>query len=297
LSRAAQIDKFGRDAHFDTIRREDTVTIVSDRQLHVAVGGFGAIGRRVAQALDSGIPGLRLAAISARDTANAKQRMSSFAHPVPIVPLKDLAAFADIVVDAAPADALREMAEPALRAGRRLIVISVGALLQGSDLIELARRHGAQIIVPSGALLGLDAVAAAAEGKINSVRMISRKPVKGLLGAAHLQAKGIDISNITEPMQVFSGTAAEAAIGFPENLNVAAALGLAGIGAERTMIEVWADPKLTRNTHRIEVDADSASFSMMIENIPSENPKTGRITALSIISCLRKLTAPLCVGC
>jgi hypothetical protein len=84
---------------------------------------------------------------------------------------------------------------------------------------------------------------------------------------------------------------------FPENLNVAAALGLAGIGAERTMIEVWADPKLTRNTHRIEVDADSASFSMMIENIPSENPKTGRITALSIISCLRKLTAPLCVGC
>ena len=88
------------------------MTIVSDRQLHVAVGGFGAIGRRVAQALDSGIPGLRLAAISARDTAKAKQGMSSFAHPVPIVPLKDLAAFADIVVDAAPADALREGPSP-----------------------------------------------------------------------------------------------------------------------------------------------------------------------------------------
>ena len=92
--------------------------------------------------------------------------------------------------------------------------------------------------------------------------MISRKPVKGLLGAAHLAAKGIDISNIKEPMKVFSGSAAEAAIGFPENLNVAAALGLAGIGPERTMIEVWADPQLTRNTHRIEVDADSATFSM-----------------------------------
>ena len=96
-------------------------------------------------------------------------------------------------------------------------MISVGALLQASDLIELARRHGAQIIVPSGALLGLDAeVAAAAEGKINSVRMISRKPVKALLGAAHLEAKGIDLSNIREPKQVFSGTAAEAAVGFPE---------------------------------------------------------------------------------
>jgi hypothetical protein len=78
-----------------------------------------------------------------------------------------------------------------------------------------------------------------------------------------------------------------------ENLNVAAALGLAGVGAEETRIEVWADPALTRNTHRIEVDADSASFSMMIKNIPSENPKTGRIAAVSIIATLRKLTSPL----
>jgi aspartate dehydrogenase len=272
------------------------VTVLSSEQLNVAVGGFGAIGRRVAQALDSGIPGLRLAAVSARDIGKAKQGMSAFCKQVPILPLKDLAAVADIVVDAAPAPALRELAEPALRAGRHLIVISVGALLQASDLIELAGRHRAQIIVPSGALLGLDAVTAAAEGKINSVRMISRKPVKSLLGAAHLKAKGLNITNITEPMKVFSGSAAEAAVGFPENLNVAAALALAGIGAARTMIEVWADPKLTRNTHQIEVVADSATFSMMIENIPSENPKTARITALSIIACLRKLTAPLRVG-
>lgn len=267
-----------------------------EQELSVGIGGFGAIGRRVAQALDRGIPGLRLAAVSARDIAKANQGMASFSRPIPVVPLQDLAAVSDIVVDAAPAQALRAMAEPALRAGRYLIVISVGALLQAKDLIELARWHRAQIIVPSGALIGLDAVTAAAEGTIHSVRMISRKPVKGLLGAAHLRSAGIDIAGIKAPLKVFSGTAAEAAIGFPENLNVAAALGLAGIGPERTMIEVWADPALTRNTHRIEVDADSASFSMTIENIPSENPKTGRITALSIIAALRKLTSPLRVG-
>jgi aspartate dehydrogenase len=272
------------------------VTVLPEGELTVAVGGFGAIGRRVAEALDRGVPGLRLAAVSARDIDKAKQGMSVLARPVPILPLKALADVAEVVVDAAPAAALRELAEPALRAGRRLIVISVGALLQSGDLIELARRHRAQIIVPSGALLGLDAVTAAAEGKIRAVRMISRKPVEGLLGAPNLVAEGIDISNLKEPMKVFSGSAAEAAIGFPENLNVAAALGLAGIGAERTMIEVWADPRLTRNTHRIEVDADSATFSMTIENIPSENPKTGRIVALSIVACLRKLTAPLRVG-
>jgi aspartate dehydrogenase len=272
------------------------VNALPEHALRVGIGGFGAIGLRVAQELDRGISGLRLVAISARDVAKAEQKMTSFARPVPVVPLQDLAAVADIVVDAAPADALRTMAEPALRAGRHLIVISVGALLQAQDLIELAREHRAQIIVPSGALIGLDAVTAAAQGTIHAVRMISRKPVKGLLGAAHLKTAGIDISNIKEPLKVFSGTAAEAAIGFPENLNVAAALGLAGIGPQRTTIEVWADPSLTRNTHRIEVEADSASFNMTIENIPSENPKTGRITALSIIAVLRKMTSPLRVG-
>jgi aspartate dehydrogenase len=150
--------------------------------------------------------------------------------------------------------------------------------------------------VPSGALLGLDAVAAAAEGEIISVRMITRKPVRGLVGAPYLERHGIDIEHITDPKMVFSGSAREAAAGFPANVNVAVALSLAGIGPDRTTIEIWADPALTRNTHRIEVEADSASFAMSIENVPSENPRTGRITALSVIACLRKMTAPLRVG-
>ena len=97
-------------------------------------------------------------------------------------------------------------------------------------------------------------------------------------------------------MRIFNGTPREAAIGFPANLNVAVALSLAGIGADKTTLEIWADPSLERNVHRIEVVADSASFSMSIENVPSENPRTGRITALSVISYLRKLGAPLRVG-
>ena len=95
---------------------------------------------------------------------------------------------------------------------------------------------------------------------------------------------------------MFRGNAREAAVGFPANLNVAVALSLAGIGPDRTMVEMWADPALTRNTHTIHVEADSASFSMSIENVPSENPKTGIITALSVISYLRKARAPLRVG-
>ena len=99
-----------------------------------------------------------------------------------------------------------------------------------------------------------------------------------------------------EPLRVFDGTAREGARGFPENVNVAAALSLAGIGPDRTRLEIWADPAINRNTHRIKVDADTASFSMAIENVPSENPKTGRIVALSTVAALRGLVAELKVG-
>jgi aspartate dehydrogenase len=191
---------------------------------------------------------------------------------------------------------LAEIAEPFLRAGKVVIVLSAGALLVNEHLIALARQCGGQIVVPTGALLGLDAVAAAAEGEIYSVRMVTRKPVRGLAGAPYLAEHNIRIEDITEPVRIFSGTPREAAVGFPANLNVAVALSLAGIGADRTTLDIWADPSLERNVHRIEVDADSASFSMSIENIPSDNPKTGRITALSVISYLRKLGAPLRVG-
>jgi aspartate dehydrogenase len=126
--------------------------------------------------------------------------------------------------------------------------------------------------------------------------MITTKPPQGLLGAPYLEANRIDLAGLSAPKRVFTGTAREAARGFPANVNVAAALALAGIGPDRTTVEIWADPAVTRNIHRIEVEADSARFSMSIENIPSENPKTGTITALSVIALLRKQRATLCVG-
>ena len=134
-------------------------------------------------------------------------------------------------------------------------------------------------------------------GVIHSVRMITRKPPGGLAGAPYLVKNGISVDGLNTAKLVFSGTAREAAAGFPANVNVVAALSLAGIGPDRTMIEIWADPEVSRNCHAIEVEADSARFSLKIENIPSdENPRTGRITALSVIAALRKLNASVRVG-
>jgi aspartate dehydrogenase len=262
----------------------------------IAVAGLGAIGLKLAEALDAGIEGCALAAVSARDIDGARRRLSRLQHEVPVVSLDALEPLADMIVECAPAHVLRQVIEPFLRAGKKAIVLSCGALLEHEDLVELARNSGGQIIVPTGALIGLDAVTAAAEGEIRSVHMVTRKPVRGLIGAPYLIEHDIDIEDIKEPLRLFSGTARAAAAGFPANLNVAVALSLAGVGPDRTTLEIWADPKLDRNTHRIEVDSDSARLSMAIENIPSENPRTGRITALSVIACLRKMHAPLRVG-
>jgi aspartate dehydrogenase len=262
----------------------------------VAIAGLGAIGKSVAQALDRGIDGLRLAAVSAQNIDRHRGWLDELRTQPAALPIEALAEAADIVVECAPSWLVRSIVAPVVSRGKTAVVLSVGALLENEDLVALAREHGGRIVVPTGALIGLDAMAAAAVGTIHSVRMVTRKPVQGLMGAPHLVQHGIAIEGISAPLRVFEGTAREAAKGFPANLNVAVALSLAGIGPDRTMVEIWADPTVTRNTHCIEVDSDSARFSMMIENIPSENPKTGRITALSVIACLRKLNAPLRIG-
>lgn len=264
--------------------------------IRVAIAGLGSIGRTLARKLADGLPGLTLSAIATRDQAKARAWLEREGISCPIVTLDELPAHADLVVESAPASVLDQICRPMLTAGKRVIVLSASALLQHMDLIELARASGGQIIVPTGALIGFDAVAAAAEGTIHSVQIVTRKPPEGLSGAPYLVDNAISVTDLTSAICVFKGNAREAAIAFPANVNVVAALSLAGIGPDRTSIEISADPAVTRNCHQILVESDSASFTMSIENIPSENPKTGRITALSVIAALRKLTAPLRIG-
>lgn len=262
----------------------------------VAIAGLGPIGLKVMQALDDGLAGLALTAVAVGNPDKPRPEFDRLKRKPKVVPVAGLEAEADIVVECAPAAILRQIVEPFVSRGKTAVVLSAGALLTNWDLVDIAKKNGGQIAVPTGALIGLDAMTAAAEGEIRSVRMITRKPVKGLLGAPYVVEHKIDLESLREATKIFEGTAREGAKGFPANVNVAAALALAGFGPDKTMLEIWADPALDRNNHAIEVDADSARFSMAIANVPSENPKTGRITALSVIALLRKLNAPLRVG-
>lgn len=270
---------------------------MSKAPLTVAIAGLGAIGLHLAKALDGGVEGLRLSAVAARDHQKARANLAGLRTQPALVGLAELAEHADIVVEAAPAAVFEVVATAAVERGRIFVPSSVGALLPRMQLVERARQTGARIVVPTGALLGLDAVRAAAEGEVASVTIETRKPPRGLAGAPHLERHGIDVLAVTAPTRVFAGNAFDAAQGFPANVNVAAALALAGIGPERTTVEIWADPGVTRNTHTIRVEAAAARLTMTIENVPSEeNPRTGKITPLSILACLRGLTGTLKVG-
>ncbi len=262
----------------------------------VGLAGLGAVGLEVARRLEVGIPGLVLAAVSVRDVEKARRNLPQIGQSIEAVAAGALAESCDVVVECLPPAMFRAVAVPAIERGRIFMPLSVGQLLENFDLVSRAKETGARILAPTGALLGLDAVRAAAEGTIRSVTMITRKPPGGLEGAPYLVERGISLKGLNTARKVFDGSARDGARGFPANVNVAAALSLAGIGPDKTRLEIWADPELTRNTHRIEVDADSASFSMSIENVPSENPRTGRITALSVVAALRGLVSELKVG-
>ena len=265
--------------------------------MEVGIVGLGAIGRQLCLALDEGIPGLQLAGATARDREKAERFLSSLRAPAPFLSLDDLVQASDLVVEASTQAHLREAIAPrTLGAGKDLVVLSCGGLLGRQDWVDLAAAKGCRIFVPSAAIAGLDGVKGAQVGTISSVTMETRKPPRGLSGAPWIEAQKIDLDRITEETLLFEGPATEACRAFPANVNVLAALSLAGIGPEKTRIKLYAVPGLTMNRHRITVVGEFGRLAIEVENVPSENPRTGKLSYMSTIALLRELTASLRVG-
>lgn len=270
---------------------------VVPRERRVAVAGLGSVGWRVARALDAGIPGLRLEAVAARDIERARERVSGFAQPPQALDLPALSGEGDIVVECLPPEHFRAVAEPVLARGAVLVAASAGALLANADLPSLAERSGGRIIVPSGALAGLDALSAAKEAGLQEVRLITRKPPAAFGPQVETEDGVLPTSGLTEAVRLFAGSAREAVKRFPKNVNVAATVSLAGLGPDRTAVEVWADPGVTPNRHELTVRSAAGEVSVSALNLPDpDNPKSSAITGHSIVAALRRLTAPLAIG-
>ena len=265
--------------------------------LRVGVVGLGTIGKSVCRALDAGLPNLHLVGGLSRNETRATDFLTSLASAPPFLPLSKLIEASDIVVEAATRAALEDLAPQVLEAGRDLLVMSVGALLDHPEWIALAERHGARIHVPSGAIAGLDGVKAACLGSVERITMETRKSPASLAGAPYLVEHGVTVERLTEETLLYEGPAREACRGFPANVNVVAALSLAGLGPDATRIRILAVPGLTRNVHDIRVEGSFGTLNVHIENVPSvENPRTGRLAALSAIAALRDLVSPLRLG-
>lgn len=253
----------------------------------IGVAGVGAIGGAVCRALlsESGIPGLRLAAV-------ADLRPPGL--PVPCLDFDGLAEAADLVVECLPAAAVPALARAVLGRGKTLMLVTSAALLLYPDIRAQAEAGRGRILVPAGALAGIDGVLALANLGIVEARIRSTKPPRAYEGAPHVVAANIDLAAVHEPLLLFEGSAYEAARAFPANVNVAATLSLAGIGPEQTRVEVWADPFATGNTHEIRVDSELCTLRASVTSQPDPaNPKSSVLAAQSAIAALRSRTAAL----
>ncbi len=262
----------------------------------VGLLGCGAIGQELARAIEAGEAGdARLAALFDQVDGLAASLAKDIGGVFGTDDIQNFLAAPglDMVVECASPHAVRAHAEAVLSADKDLLMMSSGALADpalAGRLADLAQRTQRRLIVPSGALGGIDAIRAA-RGRLDRVTLTTTKPPRGLAGAPGFA--GWESREITEPTVVFDGPAIEAVKLFPANVNVAATLSLAGLGAHETRVKVVADPGSTLNVHEIEAVGGLGTLRFRMELHPHErNPKTSFLAIVSAIEALRAATTP-----
>lgn len=252
----------------------------------VVIIGPGTVGRAVGAWLAGGaIAGLRLEGYVVRTPREGLDAptfldLDEALHRTP-----------HVVVEAAGHEAVQESATHILAAGCDLVCCSVGALADPqlrANIASAARAGGSRLLVPSGAVGGLDALRAAAEVGLDEVVVEQRKPPATLLRPDRAAA-------LTEPLVVFDGPVAEVVARYPKTTNVAAAVALAGLGFERTRAVVVADPALGANVAVLWARGGFGAFTFRLENVATSNPRTSAVTAASVVSTLRRLGDALVV--
>ena len=264
--------------------------------------GCGAIGTQIALAIDSGkIPGT-LTHVYDTKRSQADNLVSKLQQKPEVVANSHLLSSnpLDLVVEAASQDAVRNDAVSILQNKKDLMIMSAGALLDGSVfevISEACKDFGKTVYLPSGAIAGLDALKAVKD-ELESVVLVTTKNPISLKNAPFFDNSDIDPSRITEPTVLFDGVAKDVVSLFPKNINVAALLSLAGLGSKNTSVRVIADPNTNKNTHQIEANGKFGNLTITVENIPDPtNTKTSRLAILSAIERLRQIcTKEIMIG-
>ncbi|HEX2915639.1 MAG TPA: aspartate dehydrogenase [Chloroflexia bacterium] len=273
-------------------------------QVVVGLIGFGTLGQGLASAIATGLAGnTALGAVLVRpsgvEAALASLDQIGLRPVLTADPDRFFEANTTLIVEAAGQEALRLYAARALELQRDLLVCATGAFTDDvlfNRLSLLAGQAGRRLIIPSGAIAGIDALASAAIAGLDEVCIVTRKPPRAWLGTAAEDL--VDLDNVREEAYcLFEGSAREAARLFPQNVNVAATLACAGIGLDRTRARVYADPTISRNLHQIQIKGSCGQISIEVCGLPSPgNPRTSALTAYSLIKTVRNLTSPVVIG-
>lgn len=273
--------------------------MINQGTIKIGIVGLGAIGKELCAAAE-GIKNIEITAVYDRKVEFAHEYVSSLKCRPLILEIPEMIKKVDLIIECASQKAVSQIAIPALKNGKDVMILSVGALMDGEllkNLKKLSKKNNCRIYLPSGAIAGLDGLKSASIEKITSVTLTTRKPPSALKGAPYIEENNIDLDSLKEEKLIFSGCTSDAVKHFPENVNVSASLSLAGIGAKKTKVKIIADPSLTRNVHEIEVKGEFGEFETIVKNVPSPtNPKTSYLASLSAIATLKNIASEIQVG-
>ncbi|XZF76800.1 aspartate dehydrogenase [Bacillus sp. AL-1R] len=264
--------------------------------LTIGIIGYGAIGKDIVKYINEGKAGdVSLKAVLVRRKDQYETHISDLIYD------NEEAFFGlglDIIIEAAGHDAVYKYGKRTLSSSSDLIISSVGALADDTLLVELenaAKLTNSKIIIPSAAIAGLDRVAASMLQEVDEVKLVTRKPPSAWRGT--IAEEKVDLDTVKEPICIYNGVARESSMLFPESTNVSATLSLAGIGFDKTKVQVYVDPNIARNSHQIFVKGFFGEMEVKVQNIPSStNPKTGYIVAMSICNTLKNRTSAIVIG-
>lgn len=264
------------------------------KRKRVAIIGTGAIGTTIAEELQNSLSEYyELAGLMKQSKNRVEALEKTFSVPV-VFELPDLLALKpDLVVEAAGVDSVKDFGKAILSAGIDFIPLSVGGLVDESfyeELQAVAKKEGAVLYIPSGAIGGFDLMRKMTLVETPTVEIHTSKPPRGLEGAPYMEGKKLSDA---QKEVVFDGTAKEAIEGFPQNINVAIATALATVGVENTRTVIISDPELETNTHDIRLENTEGVANITFASQPSDNPQSSSITAWSVISLLKNIAEPV----
>ncbi len=270
--------------------------------MRIGLIGGGVIARLfLEQCRGDAMDGAEVVAVMGRsDRSRGKALAQEFG--IAFVTTRDelIALRPEVVIEAASHAAVREHVEALLASDIAVIVLSAGALVDDhlrERLERVSARHRTLLYVPSGGIGGLDALKAACVAGADEVTIAVTKPPAGWKGIPYVERLGIDLDRLDRPVTLFDGTAREGVPHFPANVNIAAALSLAGIGFDRTRLTVVADPALKFNTHFIRIRGPTGTIDLRFENLPSPgNPRTAVLAGFSALAAFKQFNSPVRYG-